>query len=141
MITLDVLGIPAPKGSGRAMLIGGRARYIASSSGANARKQIAWLRAIQSAAHGCEPIAGPVMVAITFRMPRPAGHRTKRGELREKAPTHPAVAPDLDKLIRLVFDALTGLAFGDDSRVVRVSAGKVYAVPGRSGASITVEAL
>jgi crossover junction endodeoxyribonuclease RusA len=138
VISLDVLGIPAPKGSGRAMLIAGRARYIASSSGANAKKQAAWLRAIQAAAHGCLPIDGPVAVVITFRMPRPQGHYTKRGELREAAPLHPAVAPDVDKLIRLVFDALTGLAFGDDSRVVAVTASKIYAVPGRSGALIAV---
>ena len=140
MIRLDVLGLPAPKGSGRAMLISGRARYIASSSGANAKKQAAWLRAIQAAAKGVALIAGPVWVAITFRMPRPAGHYTKRGELREAAPLNPVVAPDVDKLARLVLDALTGLAFDDDSRVVSLYAGKQYAVPGRSGASITVGA-
>ena len=140
MIRLDVLGLPAPKGSGRAMLIAGRARYIASSSGANAKKQAAWLKAIQAAATGCELLDGPVRVSVAFRMPRPKGHRTKRGLLREAAPLHPTVAPDLDKLLRLVFDALTGLAFGDDARVVAVIASKGYATPGREGAAITVEA-
>ena len=140
MIRVDVLGLPAPKGSGRAMLIAGRARFIASSSGANARKQAAWLRAIQTAAKDVEVIPGPVWVAITFRMPRPAGHYTKRGELRESAPMHPVVAPDIDKLARLALDALTGLAFTDDSRVVWLRVGKQYAVPGRAGASITVGA-
>lgn len=140
MIRVDVLGLPAPKGSGRAMLIGGRARYIASSSGANAKKQAAWLKAIQAAATDCEVIPGPVWVAVTFRMPRPAGHYTKRGELRESAPLHPIVHPDLDKLARLALDALTGLAFDDDSRVVSLYVGKQYAVPGRAGATITVGA-
>ena len=140
MISLDVLGIPAPKGSGRAMLIAGRARYIASSSGANAKKQTAWHRAVQAAAAGCALIAGPVRVSIAFRMPRPKDHRTKRGELREKSPPFPAVSPDLDKLVRCTLDALTGLAFDDDARVVRMVVVKQYATPGREGASITVEA-
>ena len=139
MINIDVLGIPAPKGSGRAMNIGGRARFIASSSGANAKKQAAWVRAIREAATGRQPIDGPVCVAIAFRLPRPTGHRTKRGELRQSAPLHPAVAPDLDKLARCTLDALTGLAFDDDSRVIALVVSKQYAVPGREGASITVE--
>jgi crossover junction endodeoxyribonuclease RusA len=138
MINLDVLGVPAPKGSGRAMNIGGRARYIASSSGANAKKQAAWVKAIQAAAVGCEPISGPVWVAVAFRLPRPAGHYTKRGELRESAPMHPTVAPDLDKLVRCTLDALTGLAFTDDSRVVALHVRKAYAVPGRAGATIDI---
>jgi crossover junction endodeoxyribonuclease RusA len=123
------------------MLIAGRARYIASSSGANDKKQTAWHRAVQAAAAaaGCALIAGPVRVSIAFRVPRPAGHRTKRGELRTSAPLHPAVAPDLDKLTRCTLDALTGLAFTDDSRVVALTVTKQYATPGREGASITVE--
>ena len=139
MITLDVLGVPAPKGSGRAMLIAGRARFIASSSGANARRQTSWARAVAAAAADAAPIAGPVRVSIAFRLPRPTGHRTKRGELRQSAPLHPAVAPDLDKLARCTLDALTGLAFDDDSRVIALVVSKQYAVPGREGASITVE--
>jgi Holliday junction resolvase RusA-like endonuclease len=140
VITLDVLGIPAPKGSGRAMLIAGRARFIASSSGANAKRQASWARAVAQVACGLTLIDGPVRVSIAFRVPRPAGHRTKRGDLRTSAPLHPAVAPDLDKLTRCTLDALAGLAFTDDSRVVALTVTKQYATPGREGASITVEA-
>jgi len=143
VINLDVIGIPAPKGSGRAMNIGGRARFIASSSGANAKKQAAWVRAIQAAAAaaGVAMLAGPVCVAVVFRLPRPKGHRTARGELRASAPLYPTVAPDVDKTLRCTLDALTGIAFADDAQVVEVVARKGYAVPGREGASITVEAL
>lgn len=137
---LDVLGLPAPKGSARAMNIGGRARLIASSSGANAKKQAAWVKAVQNAAACGDVIPGPVWVAITFRLPRPKGHYTARGELREKAPLHPIVHPDIDKLARTTLDALTGLAFEDDSRVVSLYVGKQYAVPNRAGATITVGA-
>ena len=138
MIIIDVLGTPAPKGSSRAMLIGGRARVIASSSGANAKKQAAWVKAVQAAAK-CEVITGPVWVSVTFRLARPKHHYGKRG-LRESAPLHPTVYPDIDKLARTTLDALTGLAFEDDSRIVSLYVGKQYAVPGRAGAMVKVGA-
>jgi Holliday junction resolvase RusA-like endonuclease len=138
VIDIDVLGLPAPKGSARAMLIGGRARLIASSSGANAKKQTAWVRAIQAAAK-CDVVPGPVWVQITFRLPRPAGHYGKRG-LRASAPLHPLVYPDVDKLARTTLDALTGVAFTDDSCVVSLHVEKLYATPGREGARIAVGA-
>lgn len=136
MITIDVLGCPAPKGSARAMNIGGRARLIASSSSANAKKQAAWVKAIKAAAK-CDVITGPVYVTLTFRLARPKGHYGKRG-LRASAPLHPVVYPDIDKLARCTLDALTGLAFTDDSCVVSLYLGKSYAVPGREGAKIMV---
>lgn len=36
------------------------------------------------------------------------------------------VKPDTDKLIRSTLDALTGVAYDDDSQVVNISACKIY---------------
>ena len=44
--------------------------------------------------------------------------------------------PDLDKLQRSLFDALTGICYRDDSQVTRVLAEKVY--PGPSRVDVTV---
>lgn len=38
----------------------------------------------------------------------------------------PSVKPDADKLLRAIFDALTGLAYADDSQVVSVAITKAY---------------
>lgn len=65
------------------------------------------------------PIAGPVSVRLHFYLPRPK--RMKR-EL-------PHVKPDVDKLIRAVLDALTGIVWVDDGQVVQVTGQKVYADP------------
>ena len=48
--------------------------------------------------------------------------------LRPKTVTRPepSVAPDLDKLIRGVLDALTAVVYRDDSQVTRITAQKVY---------------
>lgn len=40
--------------------------------------------------------------------------------------TTPSVRPDIDKLLRAVLDALTGVAYADDAQVVSVTTAKVY---------------
>jgi crossover junction endodeoxyribonuclease RusA len=50
--------------------------------------------------------------------------------------------PDLDKLVRGVFDALTGVCFTDDSRIVALQAGKRIAEIGEGpGVNITIREL
>jgi Holliday junction resolvase RusA-like endonuclease len=51
------------------------------------------------------------------------------------------VSPDLDKLIRAVGDSLTGTVITDDSRIVRISARKLYAEGIEPGATISVKSL
>jgi crossover junction endodeoxyribonuclease RusA len=66
------------------------------------------------------PIAGPVDITLTFWLPRPPSVSAKR------RPT-PCCKPDLDKLVRAVLDALSGIAYVDDAQVVVLMAGKRYA--------------
>lgn len=151
MIVLEVLGTPAPKGSGRAMLIAGKARLIASSSSANATDQARWDKAIREVALA-QPVRmppGPLAVTIEFRMPRPKGQIAASGFPKASAPAVPTAYPDVDKLVRCTLDALVPkkrrnqvVAEGvidDDSRIVRITAMKVYATPGQEGARIVVE--
>jgi crossover junction endodeoxyribonuclease RusA len=145
VIVLDVLGTPAPKGSGRAMLIGGKARHIPSGSSANQRALRAWNNAIRAAVEASSvPVtefacsgATPLRVEILFRLERPAGHTGPRG-LRPSAPLAPATKPDADKLARATLDALTGIAIHDDARIVDLIVRKRYAERGREGACIMI---
>lgn len=59
---------------------------------------------------------GPVEVDLRFTIRRP----------RTVTRSDPTVRPDLDKLVRAVLDALTGVAYEDDSQVIRLSASKRY---------------
>ena len=72
----------------------------------------------------------PISVRIVFGMPRPKSHLMVRGaKLMVRAKYYyarPAVAPDLDKLVRGVLDALTGICYNDDSQVVEIVASKRY---------------
>ena len=112
-------GIPAPKGSARAIKRGGFAVLVASSSDANKRAQRSWADAVawSAKAERATPIVGPVVVNVEFLLPRPKS---------VKRASH-TVKPDLDKILRCTLDALTGIAFADDSQVVRVVASKHYA--------------
>lgn len=155
VIVLEVTGVPAPKGSGRAMLIGGKARHVPSGSSANQRALRAWTNAITAAFDALPerpaPIAGrPLRVAIAFRFARPDSHfGTGRNadRLKPSAPERPTSKPDVDKIARSTLDALTGLAFDDDARIVELVVSKGYAetiegygtMTGWSGARITVE--
>lgn len=70
-------------------------------------------------AAGLQPIpkGTPVAVDLGFGYQRP------------QRPTYPVPLgrPDVDNLVKLVLDALNGLAYDDDAQVVEVTARKFYA--------------
>lgn len=147
-IRIEVLGIPAPKGSYRAIMTrGARARAVLIPSGSDSRKRnlASWDQAVRiAAAEAAGPVSEPVFVDVAlrvtmvFRMPRPRSHWGKRG-LASSATIFPQVKPDVDKLARATADSLTGIIYDDDSRIVEKRLLKVYADPGREGATIVIE--
>jgi crossover junction endodeoxyribonuclease RusA len=68
----------------------------------------------------------PIGVSVSVALPRPKSLPRKQASHVKK--------PDLDKLIRAVLDALTGIGYEDDSQVVMIDAIKEYvrdgAMPG-----------
>lgn len=71
--------------------------------------------------HRCPlPLLGPVSIEITFTLTKPASAPKTRV-------TWPKGRPDVDKLVRSTFDALTAAAaWKDDAQVVELVARKVY---------------
>lgn len=151
--TLEVLGVVASKGSARPMLNRktGKAFTFAGGSKVAEAKIKNWDANVRGAALALlgerdAPVFvdTALSVGIVFRMARPAYHwgKGKRaGMLAPSAPSVPRGKPDIDKLARSTLDALTGLAFDDDGRVARLVLTKVWAAPGREGATIRVEAM
>jgi Holliday junction resolvase RusA-like endonuclease len=78
----------------------------------------AWRSAIALEARkaGAFPVRVPIILNMTFILTKP---RTVKRE-------NPTVPPDLDKLIRGVLDALTAIAYTDDSQVISITAQKIY---------------
>lgn len=147
MITIEVLGVPAPKGSGRAIMQGGFARHVASGSDKNREQLKHWDSALRQAAKEAVGdvtappfIAKPLKLTIVFRLTRPAGHYSKAtGKLLPSAPAFPITKPDSSKLLRSTEDTLTGIVFDDDSRIVSSHIHKIFALPGSAGATIWID--
>ena len=125
-VSLSVTGDPASQGSHAIM--NGRIVQVNSSKHKAWRKAIVQ-EAIATLPDDWQPIDEPCELIVNFYMPKPAS--VKR--------SLPTVSPDLDKLIRAVGDSLTdsGIVI-DDSRIVRISARKLYAEGIEPGATILV---
>lgn len=132
-----VNGLPKPQGSKRAFVNPKTKRAIVVESAGAPLKD--WRHDVKLMA--CDSMVGRpvvdsgvgVILRIGFVMPRPK--TTPKGR-----PTPLATKrPDLDKLIRGVCDALTGVVYSDDSQVVSFDVWKRIAEIGEpTGAEITV---
>lgn len=137
----EVRGTPAPKGSARAIMRGGFARLVPSSSDVNRAMQANWVAAVRRAARDVPLIAGAVWVSIVFRLERPQSHYgtgKNAHRLKPSAPTWPTTKPDIDKLARCTLDALTEVAFEDDSCIANLHVGKEYATPSQPEGALIV---
>jgi Holliday junction resolvase RusA-like endonuclease len=128
-VSLSVTGNPASQGSHAIMY--GRIVQVNSSKHKAWRKAIVQ-EAIATLPDDWQPIDEPCELIVNFYLPKP---KTVDRQL-------PSVSPDLDKLIRAVGDSLTDSGVvTDDSRIVRISARKLYAEGIEPGATIQVKTL
>jgi crossover junction endodeoxyribonuclease RusA len=132
MLTIFVTGTPAPQGSKAGYVRGGRAVLVESSKAVKPWRQdvVAAARAAAEATPEWVPPEA-VTVHVDFLIRRPASVSERRRPL-------PSVKPDLDKLVRSTFDALTTSGvLNDDAQVCELVARKLYAEPGQpTGATI-----
>lgn len=156
--TLFVPGKPVPQGSMKGYVrVGKSGNPVAGITNSNP-VLIQWRmkvtgHAIEAQTRGLGlpglwfPVEGPIGIKLDFVLSRPAIHylpansKRPQPELRESAPKYPDAAPDLDKLVRAVFDALTDArVWKDDGQVVWVQAAKHYddSWPSGPGVHITL---
>lgn len=156
-LRLEVRGIPAPKGSSRAMLRGGKAVNVPSGSDENRDRQRDWKRSVGDAAlaaarsigwqraEGAPPLlpVGAVACAVVYRFPLLRAHMYPDGRVRAAAPLYLPTGKDPDKLNRASLDALTaaGCVWRDDAQASVSLAVRVFVPPGAwSGALVLVAA-
>lgn len=132
-LTFTVQGMaPAPQGSKRPL---GNGRMIESSKNVKPWRMLVAEAALATRA---PLIKAPVRLSIVFLFLRPKGHYGSKG-LKASAPAYHHTRPDVDKLQRSTFDALTGTLIHDDSLIVGCAAEKRYCVGDeRPGAIITL---
>jgi len=139
-ITLRIPGKPQPGGSKRTFTPKGWDRAIVVDANPKAKD---WKRTVQvfaAEAMTWKLLEGPLRVSMTFLVARPKGHIGKHG-VKPKAPTYPTTKPDLLKLARSTEDALTGIVWRDDARIVTEILQKRYASDGKTGAIVEIEEL
>jgi len=122
-IEFFVAGTPVPQGSTKAFYIKKTQKVVTTHSN---KSTDAWRQRVASEAQRAlngrgfyeEDQRTGYEVLLTFIFERPKS-QPKKWTLNTKR-------PDLDKLVRAVLDGLTGIAFPDDSQVVRIVAEKRY---------------
>ena len=120
-ITFSVHGPASTKGSTRSVLSADTGRIITK---ADAKSLPVWTQAVawsaKSAGVKLAPRPAAIGVRVWLLFARPASVRvTER--------PHMTIKPDLDKCLRATLDALTGIAYDDDSQVVETTVRKRYA--------------
>jgi len=138
MILLQIYGTPAPQGSKR-HVGGGRMIEVSKKVGPWRAAIVAEVK--RRELHN-ELINVPIAVDVCFFRPRPKNHFNTAGDVKPSAPDFPATMPDLDKLVRSTLDALTQSGvISDDSRIVEITAAKVFADDRGEGASIFIQTI
>jgi Holliday junction resolvase RusA-like endonuclease len=140
-LAIRVHGVPRPQGSLK-LFRAKNGHEVAKYSDRTYEWRRIVTAAVRDAVGELEPLGSAVVLHALFELPRPAGHLgtgRNRGSVRASAPCWPTTAPDLDKLLRLVDDAITdaGVVWLDDAQVVEIRARKTYAA-GTPGCSIRI---
>ena len=130
-IAFTVLGSPATKGS-TVSFIGDNGKIVTRTDSTGLSS---WTQAVGWAARAARvrvvPRPGAVRVSVRFESVKPPSASGR---------VHPTVKPDIDKTLRALLDALTGVAYEDDSQVVEVAASKVYAAQAQTVIEIAIVA-
>ncbi len=125
MICFTVFGRPVPQGSTRAFIPKGWRRAVITTDNAKLKP---WRQQLSQTVIGlgvdvfAKHVA--VQVSLDFYFERPPSVSAKK---------RPAMTtkPDIDKLIRAVFDALTGTLVTDDAQIMKCHTTKHYGLPER----------
>ena len=134
--SFEVHGIPKPQPRGRAVTRKGGHAGIVDPGTSDYWKAL--VREASRPVKPKEPLAGPLMVTLSFRFDRPLTHYGKKG-LKPKAPVHHTQRPDVDNLAKAVLDALTNEAWwGDDDQIFLLSIGKAWSTVTDRGVSVLV---
>lgn len=128
-VSFFVPGIPAPGGSKKGFAFRRKNGTTGVAITEDCKRSAPWRAIVQHAVAQAvtgPPLEGPVVLDVTFVLPRPKGHSGARG-LKPSAPAFPTTKPDATKLLRPLEDACKGMLWRDDSQIVEQIVRKRYA--------------
>jgi len=129
LLGFTVFGVPVPQGSKRGFINrkSGRVQLVEANL-----KTIPWRGMVSIAARAAwaikrHVICDPVRVTAVFYFPYRKSDLKKDGTPKRDGVVYKCSKPDLDKLLRAIFDGITDAgAWRDDSLVAEVAAKKTY---------------
>lgn len=129
LVQFFVPGKPQGKGRPRAVARGKFVRMYTPAKTATYESTVA-LAASQAMA-GREPFTGPVEALMTMVLPVPSSWSRRKQADATAGLVVPTTKPDMDNVVKAVFDAVNGIVWTDDVQVVGLRVRKVYgATPG-----------
>ena len=128
IIRFTIYGNPTAKGRPRFSVRGKFARAYTPAKTAQAENN---LRAQALAYKPVKPLETPLIVNIKVYRSMPKSMSKKRIELAEKGNLRPITKPDVDNYQKLIYDALNGIFWRDDSQIVEATTAKFYSAAPR----------
>lgn len=122
LICITIPGELRGKGRPRFTARGGFARAFTDAKTVNAE---AWVKACAVEA-GAVPLDGPVSIAMQITVAVPASWSKRKRADALAGGLYPTGKPDLDNCVKLVADALNGVAWRDDKQIVRMDCRKAF---------------
>jgi len=127
-LKFTIFGVPQPQGSTRAFIPQGWTRPVITTDNTKLkpwRQELAQTKMIAMRECGAQLAARgvPISITLTFYFDKPKSEK--------KAAVHKVTKPDVDKLLRAVLDALTGIAYADDAQVCECRVAKSFGSPAR----------
>jgi Holliday junction resolvase RusA-like endonuclease len=125
MIRFVVPGQPVGKGRAKIVKIGGFSRMATPQKTINYEGLVA--HAAQQAMAGAPLLEGPLTVLMALDCQVPASWSQKKQRMALAGEIRPTTKPDIDNVVKAVFDGLNGVAWRDDVQVVGLTVAKQYA--------------
>ena len=120
---VTILGRPQGKQRVRVVKCNGRIHSYTPKETINYEQEIkTTYKALNNPNFGSKPVS--LYILATYPIPKNFPKKKKEMCLEEEI--YPCVKPDMDNVVKIVSDALNGVAYCDDKQVVQVLARKVY---------------
>lgn len=133
-ISFEIPGLPVGKGRPRFARRGNFVSTYTDSKTAS-YENLVKIKA-QEVMAGRVAIAGPVQVSVGIWVTPPASWSQKKQRMALDNKILPTSKPDIDNVIKGIFDAMNDIVWRDDKQVVNVSAYKLYSCIAQTTVSV-----
>ncbi len=135
-IEFTIPGAPVPKGRPR---FARRGAFVTTYSPEKTVSYESLVKFMASQAmKGIPPIKEAVAVEVWLFVTPPASWSKKKTEQALHQYIQPTSKPDIDNVVKGLFDAMNGIVFADDKQVVRLTVEKLYSDIARARVTVSL---